>query len=288
MRYLGVDCSPYGVRAVLTEADGTVVARGAARLKDGLEPALLAAVEPCLQGELEMAVAVPGCNHAVFEPLLQRVKSVWVAHPHEALLCGALGCRPGLVLQAGSVARVHGVDQTGKLRSLEQDTGSAEWLVTQALEGASASPRLKAAVDQHHQEHTPLAFCQQVLELASFPGPEPHCRALVRKAARSLSDLVRHLMPRLLVREPPRASWTGVALREPLLEEFQSEVFRYHPQLRWAPPRFGPEVGSALLALAGFQERERRGDFECTVRRVGPDVWRYVYRMAKPFPGYAG
>ncbi len=221
--------------------------------------------------------------------LFPEVTAVWLCRPQEALLCGSLGCRAGLVIQAGSAARGLGVDPTGRLVGLAQDTGSATWLADRGLAEQNSSPRLQAAARKRFPEGVPedsrrVAFCQDVLRLASFPGPDPVCRALVLKAARALTDLTRYLVPRLHLLQNHRSTWSGVAFEPTLLEAFSAEVNRHLPKLRWEEPRFSAEFGCALLAQAALDERLRRGLTPEGVNTIGKDQWRHVFRIRKPLP----
>ncbi|MCA9792910.1 MAG: hypothetical protein KC910_13980 [Candidatus Eremiobacteraeota bacterium] len=289
MLFLGADCSRHSIHCVLVEAGGRVVQRTRSRRQGTLEADLASALAPCLEaasGPFEAAVAAEGCGQLA---LPEGAASLWQCRPEEALLCGALGCRPGVVITSATTARALGIDRGLKPRQLEQDGGSAGWLAEQGLASRAQSPRLAQAAARLYGSKEPegvarLAFCREVLELATFPGPDPICRALVLKAARSLCDLTRYLVPRVQTLE--RATWAGVGMNEPLLEAYFQELQQHLPGLPWRQPRFTPEVGCALLAQAGYDERQRRDDQAASSRKVGPDVWRHVFRNRKPFPEY--
>ncbi len=312
-KILGLDVGRSGCYGVLLEDDGRVLWRGRSRLDQGLEAAL-----PPEHQDYEVCVATSQHQAETLEPLLARARTVWACRPEEAQLAGFLAGQPGLVLISGLEASVAGIDRTYYPRFMRQSEGSAVWLGREALLGHQQSPRLQQEVNRRFQrlpnltrtclgsgcsgglgvdcenggpspnDPTPEDFkllcqaAQLVLELAEFPGPEPFCRALVLKAARRLTDLCRYMVGRQ--RTGCRlASWSGLGLKGPLLEAFQSECQRYLPDLRWRSAAFPSEVGAALLAKAGREERLRRGDEQRALRPVGQDVWRVLQRERKPF-----
>lgn len=318
-KFLGIDVGRSGYYSVLVDKNGTVLWRGKFRLDSGPKQAL-----PPAPQDLEICVATSQHPPEELEPLLSQSRSVWACRPEEAQLAGFLGGQPGLVLVSGLEASVAGIDRTYYPRFMRQSEGSAVWLGREALLGHRSSPRLAAEVERRFErlpnlkrvclgsgcsgglgeecknEGDPLSSpnsptaedfrllcqaCGLVLDLAEFPGPEPFCRALVLKAARRLTDLCRYMVGRQRT-GCTAASWSGLALKGPLLEALKTECSRYLPELRWRAPRFPAEVGAALLAKAGYDERVRRGDDRNSLRPVAQDVWRVLQRERKPFPNY--
>ncbi|MBI3927226.1 MAG: hypothetical protein HY319_16940 [Armatimonadetes bacterium] len=282
--FLGIYGDEAGFLAALVTERGRMLGRGRSA-------SLGSAVGPCLAAagpDPPLAVGFAGLAVEELEGLIEGEHPRWRCSPEEALMAGALAGREGVLLDCGGQAVVHGLEQGGRIRSLKQHEGSATWLAQQLRERAVAGPgRVRSAAERHLKtgsEDELLAFARTAIEMADHPGPEPECKGLVGRAARMLSDLVRTLRPRLRLRSKPAASYTGPAMFGPLLQAFVEENSRYHPELRWAPPRLPPEAGCALLAQGGMLEARRKGEPPPVFAEVGEDEWRHVSRMRQPLP----
>ncbi|MEW6283665.1 MAG: BadF/BadG/BcrA/BcrD ATPase family protein, partial [Candidatus Eremiobacterota bacterium] len=186
-------------------------------------------------GDTTVVVAMAGLDRpgarqgaaAVLRRVLPDHLPIWICSTLEAELAGTLGGRPGVVIHAGMRAAAAGLDRSGRVwnsgerEELLGDEGSALWLATRTLqlvvrglEGRmDRSPRMERAligyfgcddmaellsrVDAGHIPPGELASSVSVvLDLASYPGPEPACRALVLKASRELVQLTRQVASR--------------------------------------------------------------------------------------------
>lgn len=314
------------------QAEGSAAAPGDLTLEDSLRAATAGCLEAIGDRDATCVVAIPGVDRktarmhglAIVRKVLPERLAVWLCSSLEAELAGSLGGRPGLIIHAGMRAAAAGLERsgrfwtTGESQELLGDEGSALWLASRTLqlavrgmEGRMArSPRLERTLtayfgvddlpellqrlDKGQMQPGELAGSVSViLELASYPGPDPACRALVLKASRQLVQLTREVAARGRWPTPPAASWCGSALHGPLLEAYQAEVFKYLPDLRWRPQQFPSPAGCLVLALAAAAVGTHRGSGGLKpgltsippgpgVRNVDQDVWREAFRLKEP------
>ncbi|GMU54518.1 MAG: hypothetical protein AMXMBFR33_36640 [Candidatus Xenobia bacterium] len=317
-------------------AEGHAPAPGESNLEEVLRAAVAPCLEVVGEGDATTVVAIPGLDQrqarmhalAVVRKVLPERLAVWLCSSLEAELAGSLGGRPGLLIHAGMRAAAAGLERSGRFWSTGEsqevlgDEGSSLWLASRTLqlavrgmEGRMArSPRLErtlvayfgvddlnellALLDRGHLTPGELAGSVSViLELAAYPGPDPACRALILKASRQLVQLTRQASGRGRWASAPTASWSGSALHGPLLEAFQTEVFKYLPEVRWRPPVFPTPGGCLLLALAAAAVGTHRGSGGLKpgltsippgpgVRNVDQDVWREAFRLKEPLAQY--
>lgn len=301
-------------------------------LEDSLRAATGPCLEAVGEQDATCVVAIPGIDRqqarlhalAVVRKVLPERLAVWLCSSLEAELAGSLGGRPGLIVHAGMRAAAAGLERsgrvwtTGETQEVLGDEGSALWLASRTLQlavrgmqgrmqrsprlermltayfGVDDLPELLGRLDRGEMQPGELAGSVSViLELASYPGPDPACRALVLKASRQLVQLTREAAARGRWSGTPIASWSGSALHGPLLEAYQSEIFKYWPDLKWRPQQFPSPAGCLVLALAAAAVGTHRGSGGLKpgltsippgpgVRNVDQDVWREAFRLKEP------
>lgn len=247
-----------------------------------------------------------------------QLHSVWLTSWPDAALAGAFSGQPGVLLstehwtmyagcackngpepicQALAMAR----EANHRTLAIAHGEGGLEWLSREAL-------RLLEEVSgpsQHRLQHSLGAFRGELNEmapmreraravrtsledLADYPGPDPASLAVLAKAGRRLSDLLRRLTARVRLNNPTRAAWLDGHLQGPLWQAMQVEFERYLPELRWQPAEAGPAVGAARLALGARKEAERRAlnpaaqpaseNDQGGIRNLDADAWRQLSR----------
>ena len=165
------------------------------------------------------------------------------------------------------------------LRLLDEVKGPSQHRLQRALAEFRGNP-----VERESMRARAVAVRRAVLDLADYPGPDPACLAVLSKAARRLSDLLRRLTSRVRLQNPTRGAWMDGSLSGPLWEAMQVEFTKYLPELSWAPPDAPPEVGAARLALGALKEEERRalnpaGPGPAVSSSLDADAWRQLSRL---------
>jgi len=183
--------------------------------------------------------------------------------------------------------------------SMVHGEGGLEWLSREGLAlldqvGGSSQLRLRRLLGPHQGERPPLDPMRQralavrasLEELSEYPGPDPASLALLTRAARRLSDLLRVLVGRaqLPVRCP--AAWWDGRLEGPLWCALENEFRRYLPQLHWRPPADDAGRGCAALIWGQLREEQRqalRPDAPPPrphegVQALSADAWRQLSR----------
>lgn len=298
-------------RAVLTDHRGAVVQQW-----DSLEP--LAALD---WSNISVSTAYTRERQSEIEAWLSSLpEDVIIYHTPwpDAALAGAFSGKPGVLLatehwtmyagcacengpepicQAIAMAR----EPNHRTMVIANGEGGLEWLSREALKlldevvGVSQT-RLQLRLGPHKGERPPIEPMRQralgvrsaLEELASYPGPDPASLALLAKASRRLSDLLRRLASRVRLPAPTRAAWLDGPLQGPLWDAMQVEFEKYLPDLRWSAPDGSPELGCVWLVLGALKEEERRamdprGDSRTVVlerlRKLDADSWRQLARM---------
>ena len=232
----------------------------------------------------------------------------------DAALAGAFSGRPGVLfstehwtMYSGCAAK-NGPEAICQVLALAREAnhrtlaiahgeGGLEWLARESLRlldevKGPSQHRLQRALAEYRGnpvEREPMraravAVRRAVLDLADYPGPDPACLAVLSKAARRLSDLLRRLTSRVRLQNPTRAAWMDGTLSGPLWEAMLVEFTKYLPELSWAPPDAPPEVGAARLALGALKEEERRalnpaGPGPAVSSALDADAWRQLSRL---------
>lgn len=252
------------------------------------------------------------------EEWARQIKTVWFTSWPDAALAGAFSGHPGVLLttehwtmysgcacengpepicQALAMAR----EANHRTLALASGEGGLEWLSREALRlldevTGPSQHRLKLRLGPHRgefKEREPMraravAVRRALQELADYPGPDPASLAVLAKAARRLSDLLRRLTARVRLAVPTRAAWLDGQLDGPLWNAMQVEFERYLPELRWFPPDGDAAVGAARLLLGARKEAERRAlnpKFQPGtepvegLRAIDADAWRQLSRL---------
>lgn len=232
----------------------------------------------------------------------------------DAALAGAFSGRPGVLfstehwtMYSGCAAK-NGPEAICQVLALAREAnhrtlaiahgeGGLEWLARESLRlldevKGPSQHRLQRALGEYRGnpvEREPMraravAVRRAVLDLADYPGPDPACLAVLSKAARRLSDLLRRLTSRVRLQNPTRAAWMDGTLSGPLWEAMLVEFTKYLPELSWAEPDAPPEVGAARLALGALKEEERRalnpaGPGPAVSSALDADAWRQLSRL---------
>ena len=273
---------------------------------------------PADLSSMEVAVCYTQERQSELESWLAPLQSVWVASWPDAALAGAFSGQPGVLLctehwtmyagcaakngpepicQALAMAR----EANHRTLSLAHGEGGLEWLSREALRlldevKGTSQHRLQLLLGPHRGELHDMASMRPravavrrgLEELADYPGPDPASLAVLAKAGRRLSDLLRRLTARVRLTHPTRAAWLDGPLEGPLWQAMQGEFERYLPELRWQLPDDGPEVGAARLALGALKEAERRALNPAAttsaqtpegVNPLGADAWRQLSRL---------
>lgn len=276
--------------------------------------ALLALPEPEDQARWSVT---PGRWHGLFPHL----ELPWLCGSREAGLAGALRGRPGIVVHAGMRAVATSVDHMGRVVEARQapdllgDEGSALWLSSRALrlavlgvEGrAQRCERLERnltawfgldSLEQLMVDEGPTAianrgelaeFVSVVLHLASYPDPDPGCRALVLSGSRRLVQLVQALSEKCEPSGTTSGSWSGQALYGAMLEAFRQEADRLVPGVPWHEPLGAAAEGVLLLGRAAMsappmrcgEQPDPSGALATGARVVGPSVWRTLFEHSR-------
>jgi hypothetical protein len=248
MRYLGVDHGPGEFEAWLVEDSGRVLARSRG---PELEEVLAPCLDACQGTPMRGLSALPAGQDS---------PAGWEGRPRDhALFAAALGGSPGILIDAGSRARVLTLDLSGTLRVTEPTEEIGLDPLRKRLETllADADPaagrRLRRRVEAGQD---PVSAC---FDLASWPGPDPDLRGFLLTQARRLVQTVRQARSRMLGVSTPPGSWSGGFMVPPLPDLFSEEVYRFLPEVSWHPPWLPCAAGAVLLARAASPDPRRGG-----------------------------
>lgn len=267
---------------------------------------------------VEVCVCYTEERRREIEQWVSGLDSVWLTSWPDAALAGAFSGHPGVLLttehwtmysgcackngpepicQALGMAR----EANHRTLALAHGEGGLEWLSREALKlldevTGPSQHRLKLRLGPHRGELTDMpamraravAVRRELEELADYPGPDPASLAVLAKAARRLSDLLRRLAARVRLGSATRAAWLDGRLEGPLWQAMQVEFERYLPELRWQPAEADAAVGAARLTLGALKEAERRSlnpnavavaEPVSGVRKLDADAWRQLSRL---------
>jgi hypothetical protein len=207
---------------------------------------------------------------------------------------------PEAICQALAMVR----EASHRTLSIANGEGGLEWLSREGLklleevQNTSRHP-LELALRAHQGERQGLQSMREraysvrsaLQDLADYPGPEPASLAVLSKAARRLSDLLRTVTARVSLGHPARAAWLDGPLQGPLWEAMNNEFQRYLPQLRWQKAEGPPEMGCVRLIQGALKEVERKAlDPRRTApaqlplggrRPIDADAWRQLSRLPR-------
>jgi hypothetical protein len=304
--YLGIAARLGETRAALCDQAGQVVQRW-----DQLE-----SIEVDPSG-LEVACCYTDERQKDLQEWIAPLDSVWVTSWPDAALAGAFSGQPGVLLatehwtmyagcaakngpepicQALAMAR----EANHRTLAIAHGEGGLEWLSREALRllqevSGPSQHRLRLRLGPHQGDLTEMGPMRQralavrtnLEELADYPGPDPASLAVLAKAGRRLSDLLRRLTARVRLGNPTRAAWLDGRLEGPLWQAITAEFERYLPELRWQAPEADAAVGAARLALGACKEAERRALNPAVTPAARPsgllpldaDAWRQLSRL---------
>lgn len=247
--------------------------------------------------------------------------TIWTTSWPDAALAGAFTGQPGLLLTTEHWTMYDGCackdgpeaicqalamvrEASHRTLSIANGEGGLEWLSREGLklldevQNASRHP-LELALRPHQGERQGLEWMREraysvrsaLQDLADYPGPEPASLAVLSKAARRLSDLLRTVTARVSLGHPARAAWLDGRLQGPLWEAMSNEFQRYLPQLRWQTAEGPPEMGCVRLIQGALKEAERKAldprraaPAELPVggrRPIDADAWRQLSRLPR-------
>lgn len=270
---------------------------------------------PPLQEDLIYSVCCTDEREAELRRHMEGFSGRWFACSWpDAALAGAFSGKPGVLLttehwtmysgcaakngpeaicQALALAR----EANHRTLSIAHGEGGLEWLARESLRlldevKGPSQHRLQRALaeyrgqpaDREAMRARAVAVGRGVQDLADYPGPDPACLALLSKAARRLSDLLRRLTSRVRLQNPTRAAWLNGCRQGPLWEAMKVEFEKYLPELSWHEADAWPEVGAARLALGALKEEERRalnpaGPGPAVSSALDADAWRQLSRL---------
>lgn len=302
-RFLGVDGGATSTTCAVATDEGMIVGvghggpsnhilapGGRARAREALASALEGALGPAAGGRVRVRAAhlgMTGINRdteparALLEVVGELIdaETIRVGNDAEVALAGALACRPGVVLIAGTGSVAFGRDAQGaEARAggwgyLFGDEGSAFALGRDGVRAALAASdgtgpptvladRLPSAAGMAVHE-IPLAFYEGRLQryhvaalapvvTASAAEGDAVASAIVVEAASALARLAAAVASRLSWPEGTLAiAPVGGVFRagSVVLAPLRQELAARAPQAVVVPPRFAPAVGAILLAL---------------------------------------
>lgn len=297
MRFIGLDCSDVRAIAMVADESGQVVATGERAIHEVADPtdsiqAALSDVADDIHGDATAVVALPqeyrGPVLDLLEPLVDHGVKVWRCSAMEAVAAGALGGGPGVVVHCGLRASAILVGADGRILTAGQaetplgDEGSALWMAVRAVRlalqgvdgrsprnerlerslvayfGTESFPALIESLEHGGVRASELAgFAAVVLQMATYPDPDPACRVLILQSSRHLIDLVRYALEQGGSPESGvTGSWSGSAMEGPLLEQFLKTATTDVPEVTFRAPSGTPAHGCLRLARACHQLAE--------------------------------
>lgn len=207
-----------------------------------------------------------------------------------SVLLGALPTEPGLLVSLGREVRFALIDSTLSYREYRFNEGGGTWWQREIASQAQHSTRLQTHLKSFSEKTPPLKAVPQLLELGSYPTPDPVLKPRLDKTIRQLAEMVTRVTARL----PGLSSYSvsGFLANSPLGTGMRKILSETQPKLRFKTPRFPPEVGSCLLSLSHEREdweREHLGKDPYQPEH-SPGDWappkpllRRLYRMREPF-----
>jgi len=293
---LGVDGGGTWTRALIMRLDGTVVGRGQAGpsnpITNGVEQALSNIIEAVnsarqVSGVEDFNASTLGLAGAtrshLGEEIFERLPSIYgdtkiVSDAHSAL-AGANGCRPGVVVIAGTGSIAYGMNKKGE----EARAGGWGWRLGDVGSGyAIGKNSIIAALKEHDQSgpptilkemimgHLGLSDMEEIIDWAYDPKREPsHFASIVpivkeaetrgdsvasyimENAGNQLGLVAQAVIKRLQLGGGFPVACSGGVFKQPnrYNSAFEETVRKVAQMCVFIEPMFTPTVGSALLAL---------------------------------------
>lgn len=297
---LGLDGGGSGTRCVIAEISGRLLARGIGGPSnpltvgaDAAASAIMEAVDEASRrcGIRRFATACMGIagtdRPSGREAIKMRLKRfgagrLSIVSDAVAALYGAMGCRPGVVVVAGTGSIALGMDEGGELARAGGwgwrlgDEGSgydigrrALTAVLRAYDGRGPGTRLAEKVMSALNLRDPSELVDrvygdgmgsaEVAALATLVADSAHegdgaAFKILQEAGVELGLAASSVIRRLGLEGGFAVAPSGGVfnLGEPLRSSFELVVKEAAPECSIIPPRFEPEVGAALLALQGL------------------------------------
>ena len=301
--FAGVHIGLSGLYGVCLKEDGTVLSKAHQRFSNPEEMGL---AYDRVVGQLQKSEAGPvACCLALEKPhrlvLAPRRAAKDLKFPPQivqpalsAVLLGAIPGHPGLLISLGKEVRFALIDSTLSYREYRINEGGGAWWQGELMKLSQHSQRLTVHLKNFEKSTPPLREISRLLELGTFPTPDPVLKPRLEKVAGQLSDMALTLSSRLPgIRSFAMSGFLADSALGRLLAE---KLLARASHLRWKAPRFPPEVGAALSTLALKAENWERGHlgkppFE---QDRSIDEWtppqvliRRLYRLRKPFEEYS-
>lgn len=294
-----------GLYGVVLQESGTVLARSNQRFRSAEE--LGAAYERAAE---ELRAQLPGFDPPLWTLALEKPQRLVLAPRTRearlsltpqvvqpalsAVLLGSIPTTPGLLISLGQEVRLAAIDSTLGYREFRFQEGGGTWWQREIRRLSEYSQRLKVHLQAYPDHHPPLPQLGRLLEMGRYPTPDPVLKPRLDKIAQRLAEMALTLT----LRRPGISNYafSGFLAESALAQSIGERLEDLAPQLRRQRPRFPPEVGAALTALALFKENaERRHLAKATFAQARSlDDWqppqvllRRLFRLRKPFAEYA-
>ena len=220
-------------------------------------------------------------RHDVLEPSLA------------ATVLGAMPQGPGLLISLGQEVRLALVDSTLQFREYRIQEGGGLWWIEELERLALHSVRLQTHLKSCPDGKPELRQVKQLLELGTYPSPDPVLKPRLEKIATKLATMAATLGRRLpgIKRFCISGFLSQSALGTLVTEELQDIA----PGLRHTSAKFPPEVGASLMGLAQAKENWELSHLGKPLYKqdLSVDEWeapktlvRRLYRLRKPFEDY--
>lgn len=301
--FAGVHVGLSGLYGICLKEDGTVLSKAHQRFAGPEEMGLAYdRVVEQLQGNerdpFVCCLALEKPHRLVLAP--RRVPSYLKFPPQivqpalSAVLLGAIPGHPGLLISLGKEVRFALIDSTLAYREYRINEGGGAWWQGELMNLSQHSQRLTVHLKDFEGHRPPLDQVPRLLELGTFPTPDPVLKPRLEKVAAQLSGMALTLTSRL----PGIKSFamSGFLADSALGRMLAEKLLASAAHLRWKEARFPPEVGAALSTLALKVENWERAHLgkPAFEQDRSVDEWtppqvliRRLYRLRKPFAEYS-
>lgn len=212
-----------------------------------------------------------------------------------AILVGAIPSAPGLLVSLGAELRLAVTDSTVSYREFRISEGGGLWWTRELFKVAENSARIQARLRPFvgKKPESLLPYLPQILEMGSYPGPDPVLKLRVEDIAEKVAESCLGLSTRL----PGLSRLTLAGFLHPtsLSQKLLDGVAKEAPDFKLLSPTFPAEIGAALFGLAFcLENRERKHLQKPNLRaEIDPKQWepnshllRRLYRTRRPFEVY--
>ncbi|MCW4049842.1 MAG: hypothetical protein NWE89_08910 [Candidatus Bathyarchaeota archaeon] len=293
---LGVDGGGTWTRSIIMRLDGTVLGKGSAGPSNPLTIGMDAALENITQAvdEAKSEADVKsfkasrlglagGARSVLGDRMVERLPENYgdtgIISDTESALAGSTGCRPGVVVIAGTGSNVYGKNAQGE----EAKAGGWGWRLGDEGSGYTIGKNAIIAALEYHDGRGPyttlkesilryleIKDIEEIIDWTYDSGREPRHFAslvpLVKEAEKSgdkvaakimmevgaqLGGIAQVVVRRLGLTGAFPVAYVGGVFKQPLSYNvaFEEKVRQVAPDCQIIEPLFSPTVGSALLAL---------------------------------------